>query len=400
MTSTKLTTTSSYTLHAQSIENASKSATITQSGYKPPSHGIFPLLPASWVPYAELMRLDRLSGFWAFFWHYLIGLAFAANLRLAPADRDPFGGGTLSPAQPSEIPSPSNIQAYSVLRSTSTSSALSLLLCAFYLSVYTTIFRGIACTWNDNLDQSFDRQVARTRYRPIARGAVSTAQGHVFTIFLIGTGATILSPMPRSVLFHALLDGVLLFVYPLLKRWTDFPQVELGFGLAYPVWMVPAMLGVDPLAQLSKLGVSWAGLRQSSMFCSAACLYGAGVLWTVIFDTVYAYQDYNDDRKAGVRGLAVRLGRKGAKPALAGLAVGQVVLLIACGEFAGFGTVYRIVTCGGVGMSLVAMLYKVQLDKGESCAWWFGPGSRPVGFLTVAGLLGEYAVKVYALSYR
>jgi hypothetical protein len=63
------------------------------------------------------------------------------------------------------------------------------------------------------------------------------------------------------------------------------------------------------------------------------------------------------------------------------------MLLITCGEYAG---------CGGVAVSLAKMLWMVDLEKGESCAWWFGPGNRRVGLLTMAGLFGEYVVRMCA----
>ena len=389
------------TVYVQSTQNDAAPAAGLDSMYQRPKHGIFPYIPISWVPYAELMRLDRLSGFWAFYWHYLIGLAYVANLCNSFAETT-----DLLKVEKASITQLFRRQslltllgiskqpACAALTSTSAESAFSLGVYAIYLYVWTTVFRGITCTWNDTLDQDFDRKVARTRNRPIARGAVSTFQGHVFTLVLTLIGVGILYPMPRSVIFHALVDGVLLFVYPLLKRCTDFPQLELGFGLSYPVFIVTALMGQDPLAPLFELGIcqiSLIAVAQSSKFWSAASLYAAGILWTIIFDTIYAHQDYEDDRKAGVRGLAVRLGRKGTKPALSVLALLQVMLLIACGDFAGFGLIYRFITCGGVAMTLATMIWTVELEKGESCAWWFGPGSRPVGFMTVAGLLGEYA---------
>ena len=101
-------------------------------------------LPPSWIPYAELMRLDRPAGFFAFYWHYIIGLSFAA---------------CISPEPPLVKP---------------------LLSYAIYLVVWVVILRGAVCTLNDILDQDFDRRVARTRYRPIARGAVTTLQGYLF----------------------------------------------------------------------------------------------------------------------------------------------------------------------------------------------------------------------------
>ncbi|KAF2971860.1 hypothetical protein GQX73_g1674 [Xylaria multiplex] len=249
----------------------------TAEGYKRPTHGIFRIIPNSWVPYAELMRLDRQSGFLAFYWHYLIGLGFSIN------------------AHP-----------------LSTSIGLSkLCFLVMYLGLWTTVFRGITCTWNDNLDQAFDRQVARCRTRPIPRGAVSTFQAHLFTMAQVAAGACILSPFQGAVLTHATINGILLFIYPLLKRFTDFPQVELGFGLSYPVFTVASMLGKDPLAPLFDHSIGFSArlskVAESSLACSAGYLYVAGVFWCIIFDTVYAHQDYEDDLKAGVRGLAATL---------------------------------------------------------------------------------------------
>lgn len=335
------------------------------AGYKPPETGIFLVVPASWVPYAELMRLDRQAGFWAFYWHYLIGLAYAIN-----------------------FPSPDEA---------ALSSPFTVVTLAVYLYIWTTVFRGIVCSWNDNLDQEFDRQVARTRNRPIARGAVSTMQGHVFTLGLIIVGVILLIPLPRNAAIHACVEGVLLFIYPLLKRVTDFPQVYLGFGVSLPIFMCCAILYRDPLAQLWLDGISsstWSIGSASAMFRSSICLYTADVLWTVIYDTVYAHQDYNDDIKAGVQGLAVRLGRKGTKPVLTVLAVIQVSALIAAGQYVDFGALYFISACGGATAALVGMLWQVDLERPESCAYWFGPGSRAVGGSVVLGLVGEYAGKL------
>ncbi|KAG7145945.1 Prenytransferase ascA like protein [Verticillium longisporum] len=144
--------------------------------YSRPSHGIFCFIPDAWVPYAELMRLDRQSGFWAFYWHYLIGLGFAINIPPFSSDLD----------------------------------LKALVLLAAYLGLWNITFRGITCTWNDNLDQNFDRQVTRCRLRPIPRGAVTTAQAHIFTAAQIALGACILYPLGNSTRTHAIVDGVLL----------------------------------------------------------------------------------------------------------------------------------------------------------------------------------------------
>lgn len=115
------------------------------------------------------MRLDRQSGFWAFYWHYVIRPGFSINIALFSKDI--------------------NLQAIAIL--------------AGYLGLWTTVFRGITCTWNDNLDQDFDRRVARCRVRPIPRGAITTVQAYFFTAAQMATGACILYPCGNRVLGHA-----------------------------------------------------------------------------------------------------------------------------------------------------------------------------------------------------
>lgn len=334
-------------------------------GYKKPSHGIFPFLPDAWVPYAELMRLDRLSGFWAFYWHYLIGLGFAINIP--PISHD------------------MNLQ--------------TLVFTAGHMAVWTTVFRGITCTWNDNLDQDFDRQVDRCRVRPIPRGAVSTSQAHLFTALQIAAGAATLSPVGHTTLIHAAVDGILLFIYPLLKRCTNYPQVELGFGLSYAIFIVASMLGKDPLAPLFDPSLAFSDrvtkAVESPLAQSAVCLYIAGILWCVTFDTIYAHQDYLDDLKAGVKGLAVRLGRKGTKPTLYVVSAVQVACLSLAGHLAGFGTPYYTISCGWTGLMLVWTIWVTNLEDGASCAWAFGPGSAFTGAFVSGGLLIEFSSKKY-----
>lgn len=337
-------------------------------GYSKPSHGLFRFIPDAWIPYAELMRLDRLSGFWAFYWHYLIGIGFAINIRPFSSDID----------------------------------MNSLVALVAYFGLWTTVFRGITCTWNDNLDQDFDRQVARCRLRPIPRGAISTLQAHFFTATLIAVGACILYPYGHVALVHAAIDSALLFIYPFLKRCTDFPQVELGFGLSYAIFLVTAVVGKDPLTSLldPKLDLSErvSKVIGSPEAQSAACLYVAGILWSIIFDTLYAHQDYLDDLRAGVKGLAVRLGRKGTKPALYLIAFVQIYCLVLCGYLAGFGGPYYAISCGGDAFLLIWMIWATDLEDGDSCAWAFGRGSAYVGASISAGLMVEFWARKYGLG--
>src|SRR5438876_6701606 len=142
-----------------------KTGSTTSSSYRAPQTGIFSIIPASavpesWIPYAELMRLDRPAGFYAFYFPYLIGLGYAASI------------------------------------SNTTISARTIGEQAVHMFLGCILLRGVSCTWNDNIDQDFDRDVSRCRNRPIARGAVTTAQGHLFTIFQLAAGMALLRLWP------------------------------------------------------------------------------------------------------------------------------------------------------------------------------------------------------------
>ncbi|TVY78268.1 4-hydroxybenzoate geranyltransferase [Lachnellula suecica] len=337
----------------KSDTNSGVSRPTTQSSsYRTPSTALFNILPSSWIPYAELMRLDRPAGYYAFFWHYAIGLSFAACVASSP-------------------PRPGTLVAM-----------------ATYLAIWVVILRGAVCTWNDNLDQEFDRKVARCRFRPIARGAVSTAQGHIFAVAQVVVGAIMLVPLSPVVSAYAAVMTVILTIYPLGKRITDFPQVILGFGFAIPIFLCCAAIDADPLFQSE-----WFGPDELAASFGGACLYGASVLWTIIFDTVYAHQDIKDDIKAGVKSLAVRLGDQ-TKFGLGILGVIQVGLLLGAGYFCRLSTIYFVVSCGGAASALIAMLVLVDLKTPASCGWWFGPGSRLVGASVMAGLLGHYFLRL------
>lgn len=144
------------------------------SAYKEPENGIFALLPRSWIPYAELTRLDRPQGFYAFYWHYLIGISFAACTAATLPD----------------IPI--------------------LLAITVYLAPWTVVLRGVVCTWNDIFDQDFDRQVKRTQFRPLARRAVSTTRAMLFSFFLMGVPGALCIPFPSAARDYAGLTTLIL----------------------------------------------------------------------------------------------------------------------------------------------------------------------------------------------
>ncbi|MCJ1421776.1 Para-hydroxybenzoate--polyprenyltransferase, mitochondrial precursor (PHB:polyprenyltransferase) [Xylographa parallela] len=255
--------------------------------------------------------------------------------------------------------------------------------------------RGAACTWNDNIDRDLDRQVARCRLRPIARGAVSPLQGHVFTVAQSVVGLALLAQLPTQCAYYAVPVVIMLGLYPFAKRFTNYPQVILGFPVAWGMFLASTAVGVDPFARFFSADspVPVDSLVLSSMIC----FYMSNIAWTVIYDTIYAFQDVKDDAKAEIKSIAVR-HKANPKILLSSLAVTQVSLLAATGFLAGMSPLYFLGSCGGTAVSLAIMISKVNLARPESCAWWFRMGTWFVG-LTVAGGLGaEYSMKLRKAS--
>lgn len=239
----------------------------------------------------------------------------------------------------------------------------------------------VAWAQNDTVDQDFDRRVRRCRHRPVARGAVSTRQAHSFALAQLLLGLYPLlrwpgGPFPDACMPHAITSLALFAVYALLKRVTNYPQVFLGISFAWAVSFGIAMLGGDPLHE---------DLRTST-----AALCGANLLWTVVYDTIYAHQDVADDPKAGVKGMAVRF-RNTTKTLASGLSVAMVVLLAICGISARFKAPYFVGTVGGVAVAMAYFIWDVDLHRPESCSLWFHRQFWLVGLGFLSGFMAQFS---------
>jgi len=163
------------------------------------------------------------------------------------------------------------------------------------------LMRSAGCILNDWADQDIDRQVARTRTRPLACGALSSRAAFVLLagVLLVSLGVVSqLPPLSQGVAFGFAAASV---AYPWMKRLTFWPQAYLGLLFSSGVW------------------VGWIGVERKPLSPSPFVLltpwmlYGAGVVWTVVYDTLYAYQDVRDDGVCGVKSSALALGPRPQK---------------------------------------------------------------------------------------
>ena len=247
--------------------------------------------------------------------------------------------------------------------------ASSLLTLNAYLFLSSFFQRCAACAWNDAADYEFDRQVARTRNRPVARGSISPAIARLYAAALtIAWAAITIRPSPSEALLWTLLPNFTFHVaYPYMKRITYYPQVFLGFAFSLNVLTGYAMI-CDSIT---------AGLQRNTIFgernvqVTLTLLMLAETAFALFYDTIYAYQDLEDDEKAGVGSPALVLGVDQGKVALAWVAVAEIGFLVAAGYSLKACTLYYLLTCGGSAVLAALSLALCNLRAPESCGLWF-----------------------------
>ncbi|KAF4313627.1 4-hydroxybenzoate polyprenyltransferase, mitochondrial [Botryosphaeria dothidea] len=314
--------------------------------YQPPTAGLLAHLPSAAVPYAELVRLDKPVGTYYLFFPCVFSTLLAAPLA-------------------TPIAAPAAVLGTTLLFATGA-----------------LVMRGAGCTINDLWDRNLDPHVARTRLRPIARGAVSPQAAIVFTGAQLLTGLAVLLQFPQpACFFYGAPSLLLVATYPLAKRVTYYPQAVLGLTFSWGAMMGFPALGVDLLAG----GVA---------LTAAGCLYASCVAWTVLYDMVYAHMDIKDDVRAGIKSIALA-HEKNTKAVLAGLAGVQVALLAGAGMAVGAGPVFFVGSVGGAVTTLGTMIWKVKLKSVASCWWWFNNGCWMVGGAISAGLFGDYLARLF-----
>ncbi|RME32807.1 MAG: 4-hydroxybenzoate octaprenyltransferase [Gammaproteobacteria bacterium] len=198
------------------------------------------------LDYARLMRLDRPIGIYLLLWPTLWALWIAAAGR-----PDPW------------------------------------VLTVFVVGV--VVMRSAGCVLNDLADRDFDRHVRRTRERPLAAGRVTPREALLLAGGLLLLAFGLVLTLNRLAIALAPVGLLLAATYPFAKRYTYLPQFHLGLAFGWAV----------PMAFAAQTG---------SLPPEAWLLLIANVLWSVVYDTMYAMADREDDLKIGVRSTAILFG--------------------------------------------------------------------------------------------
>lgn len=181
-------------------------------------------LPEKAQPYARLARIDKPIGTWLLLWPCAWSTAIAAETMPDPKLLGLFTAGAF-------------------------------------------IMRGAGCTINDLWDQDIDRKVTRTVSRPLASGDLTTQQAIGFLALQLSAGLGVLLSLPH--LEYCFVWGAaslpLVVAYPLMKRYTDYPQLVLGLTFNWGAWM------------------GWAAVHGSMDYAIIAPMYMSGVAWTLVY---------------------------------------------------------------------------------------------------------------------
>jgi len=159
----------------------------------------------------------------------------------------------------------------------------------FYLMLFffgAVLMRSAGCIVNDIFDRKFDAKVSRTKNRPIASGKVSVITAIIYCVVLCLLALNVLLNFNKFTILIALGSMPLAFSYPLMKRFTYWPQLFLGITFNYGI-----ILG-------------WTSIN-SSVEILPAIVYLGAIFWTLGYDTIYGFQDLKDDEIIGVKSTSL-----------------------------------------------------------------------------------------------
>ncbi|MEX2649423.1 MAG: 4-hydroxybenzoate octaprenyltransferase [Alphaproteobacteria bacterium] len=279
--------------------------------------------PEATRPYLRLARADKPAGTWLLLWPCWWSLALAgAEWRLYAL----FGIGALA-------------------------------------------MRAAGCVVNDIADRDIDARVARTAPRPLASGELGLGHALGFLALLLAIGLAVLVQLPRAAIAVGAASLVLVAVYPLAKRFTDWPQAVLGLTFNWGALL------------------AWTA-ADGTLGLPALVLYAACLAWTLGYDTIYAHQDKADDAAVGVRSAALALGAR-TRPWLAVFYALAWAGIAAAGVLAGLAWL-TIVLLVPAALHLAWQVFRVDLDAPADCLAKFR-SNVDVGWLVAAALLiGRY----------
>ena len=149
------------------------------------------------------------------------------------------------------------------------------------------LMRSAGCIVNDIVDRNFDKKVKRTKDRPLASGKISVKNSLAYVLLFCSLSLLVLINFNTLTILLALASMPFAFTYPLMKRFTYWPQLFLGitfnYGLVLGWTSINGQINLEPII-----------------------LYIGAIFWTLGYDTIYGFQDIKDDEIIGVKSTSIK----------------------------------------------------------------------------------------------
>jgi len=233
------------------------------------------------------------------------------------------------------------------------------------------LMRAAGCVINDYADREFDPHVARTQQRPIAAGRVTPKEALIVFVLLCLAAFALVWLLNIYTVLLSFVAAFLAASYPFMKRYTQLPQAYLGIAFG---WAVPMAFS----AQLNSIpAVAWV-------------MYLAVVLWALVYDTMYAMVDKEDDLKIGIKSTAILFGDYD-RAIMAILQMIILMLLVAVGQLQQLSWLYYSSVLIAAGFFAYQQKLIFHRDK-EKCFKAF-LNNNWFGLVIFVGLLFDYGVR-------
>ena len=149
------------------------------------------------------------------------------------------------------------------------------------------LMRSAGCIVNDIIDKKYDQKVERTKNRPVASCKVSIKLALIYVLILCSTAFLVLINFNLLTIVLAICSMPFAFTYPLMKRFTYWPQLFLGITFNYG------------------LILAWTSIN-NGINIVPMIFYSGAIFWTLGYDTIYGYQDIKDDEIIGVKSTSIK----------------------------------------------------------------------------------------------
>tara|TARA_B100002019_G_scaffold46866_1_gene39542 strand:+ start:73 stop:939 length:867 start_codon:yes stop_codon:yes gene_type:complete len=239
----------------------------------------------------------------------------------------------------------------------------------FYLILFLSgsiLMRSAGCIVNDIADKNFDKLVERTKNRPIASGKISIKQASIYAFILCLLAFLVLINFNYFTILMALISMPLAFTYPLMKRFTYWPQLFLGITFNYG------------------LILAWISIT-SEISLVPIIFYLGAIFWTLGYDTIYGYQDINDDEIIGVKSTSIKF-KNSPKKFISFCYFMFIGVLILLGLIMDFNILYFLFLIIPIVQLVFFQVYKLEVKQPLSCLLKF-KSNNFLGLLVFTNLL-------------